>query len=83
MLAVSSWWFGGWILGIVVVIVASVLLIIANMLARRIRIQAEHITEILDSTRENTNPMFDIVKTNQALDRITRGLTAVRERDAR
>ena len=83
MLAVSSWWFGGWILGIVVVIVASVLLILANMLARRIRIQAEHITEILDSTRENTNPMFDIVKTNQALDRITRGLAAIREREAR
>ena len=83
MLAVSSWWFGGWILGIVVVIVASILLILANMLARRIRIQAEHITEILDSTRENTNPMFDIVKTNQALDRITRGLATIREREAR
>ena len=83
MLAVSSWWFGGWILGIVVVIVASILLILANMLARRIRIQAEHITEILDSTRENTNPMFDIVKANQALDRITRGLAAIREREAR
>ena len=83
MVAVSSWWFGGWILGIVVVIVASVLLILANMLARRIRIQAEHITEILDSTRENTNPMFDIVKTNQALDRITRGLATIRERETR
>ena len=83
MLAVSSWWFGGWILGIVVVIVASILLIIANMLARRIRIQAEHITEILDATRENTNPMFDIVKTNMALDRITRGLGTIRERGSR
>ena len=83
MVAVSSWWFGGWILGIVVVIVASVLLILANMLARRIRIQAEHITEILASPRENTNPMFDIVKTNQALDRITRGLATIREREAR
>ena len=79
MLAVSSWWFGGWILGIVVVIVASILLIMANLLARRIRMQADEITRILDRTRENTNPMFDIVKANVALDRIARGLAGVRE----
>ena len=77
-LAVSLWWVAGWVLGVVVVIVASTLLIMANMLARRIRIQADEITAILDRTRENTNPMFDIVKSNQALDRITRGLAAVR-----
>lgn len=77
--AVSLWWVAGWVLGVVVVIVASTLLIMANMLARRIRIQADEITGILDRTRENTNPMYDITQTNQLLDRITRGLAAVRQ----
>ena len=76
--AASWWWFGGWILGVVVVIVAATLLIMAIVQARRIIRQADEITAILDRTRENTNPMFDITKTNRALDRITRGLATVR-----
>ena len=76
---VSAWWFGGWILGVVVVIVAATLLIMAIVQARRIVRQADEITAILDATRENTNPMFEIVKTNHAIERITRGLAGLRE----
>ena len=49
-------------------------------LGRRIVRQAGDIVVALDGARENTTALFDVTRTNVALDRITRDLATVRER---
>ena len=78
-LALSSWWIVGWGIGVAVVIVAAVLLLAIIALGRRITTQATAITAALDGTRENTTPLFEVTRTNLAIDRITRYLRTVRE----
>lgn len=77
-LAVSTGWIVGWIVGAAVVVVAAALLLIIIALGRRIARQADEITAALDGTRKNTMPLFEVKRTNLAIDRITRGLRAVR-----
>jgi hypothetical protein len=79
MLALSQWWYVGWVLGVVVILIAALLLITIILLGRRIVRQADDITAALDGARENTSPLFDVTKTNLAIDQITRGLRRVRE----
>ena len=76
--ALASGWIIGWAIGAVVVLVAAALLLAIIALGRRITRQAEAITEALDGARANTEPLFDVTRTNLAIDRITRGLRAVR-----
>jgi hypothetical protein len=78
-LALSSWWIVGWAIGAAVVVVAALLLLAIIGLGRRIVRQADEITAALDGVQENTSPLFDVTKTNLALDRITRGLARARE----
>jgi hypothetical protein len=78
LFAVDSGWIVGWGLGAVVVVIAAALLLIIIGLGRRIVRQADDITSALDGGREHTAPLFDVTRTNFALDRITRGLRAVR-----
>ena len=80
-IAVSDWWIVGWIVGVAVVLVAAVLLLLIIALGRRIARQADDITAALEGARDNTAPMFDIARTNLAVDSLTRGLRAVREGD--
>ena len=82
MLAVSTtaWWLIGWVVGVAVVLVAAVLLLVIIALGRRIVRQAGDIVVALDGARENTTALFDVTRTNLALDRITRDLATVRER---
>lgn len=77
--ALSSWWYVGWGIGVAVVLVAALLLVAVIALGRRIATQAGEITDALDGTRENTTPLFEVTRTNLALDRITRYLRIVRE----
>jgi DNA-binding FrmR family transcriptional regulator len=77
-LAIDSAWYIGWGLGALVVVVAAALLLIIIVLARRIAGQADAITEALDGARQNTTGLFDVASANHAIDRITRGLRAVR-----
>jgi hypothetical protein len=79
ILALSSWWFVGWAVGVVVVLIAAVLLLTIIAVGRRITGQAVAITQALDGARENTTPLFEVTRTNLALDQITRGLRTVRE----
>ena len=79
MLALSGWWIVGWAIGAAVVAVAALLLIAIIALGRRIVRQADDITAALDGARENTAPLFEVTKTNLAIDQITRGLARVRE----
>jgi hypothetical protein len=77
-IALSTWWIVGWAIGLVVVGLAGGLLVAIITLGRRIVRQADDITAALDGTRENTTALFDVTRTNLAVDRITRGLRSVR-----
>jgi hypothetical protein len=79
VIALSTWWFVGWAIGVAVVAVAAGLLVAIIGLGRRIAGQARDITHALDRDREHTTPLFDVTRTNLAIDRTTRGLRAVRE----
>jgi len=83
VVALSSWWYVGWAIGAAVVLVAAALLVAIIILGRRIAGQADDITRALDGAREHTTPLFDVTRTNLAIDRITRGLRSVREGRAR
>lgn len=78
MIALSSWWMVGWAAGAAVVVVAAVLLVAIVALGRRIAAQADDITHALDGARRNTAPLFEVTRTNLALDQIGRGLRRVR-----
>lgn len=78
VVALASGWVIGWIIGAVVVVIAAALLLIIIGVGRRIVRQADEITVALDGARANTDPLFDVARTNLAIDRITRGLRAAR-----
>jgi hypothetical protein len=78
VVAVATGWIIGWAIGLVVVLLAAGLLIAIIGLARLIEREADNITRALDGSRSNTEPLFDVARTNLALDRITRGLRRVR-----
>ena len=77
-IALSTWWYVGWGIALVVVLIAAGLLLAIIGLGRRIVRQADDVTAALDGTREHTAPLFDVTRTNLAIDRITRGLRRVR-----
>lgn len=79
VLALSGWWIFGWVVGAVVVAIAAALLLTIIALGRRIVRQADDITAALDGARANTDGLWEVKKTNLAVDRITRGLAAARE----
>ncbi|HEV8055139.1 MAG TPA: hypothetical protein VGP51_01495 [Nocardioidaceae bacterium] len=79
LFAIQVGWWVGWTVGTVVVVIAALLLLAIIGLGRRIIRQAQDITGALDSTRTNTNSMFDLSRTNLALDRTVRSLARARE----
>jgi hypothetical protein len=79
VLALSGWWVFGWVVGGAVVLVAALLLLAIIGLGRRIVRQADDITAALDGARASTDPLWEVKKTNVAIDRVTRGLAAARE----
>lgn len=78
MAAIDPTWIIGWAIGALVVVIAAVLLLTIIALARRVTAQADEITRALEGGRENTAALFELPRTNLALDRITRGLAALR-----
>ncbi len=77
--ALASGWYIGWAVGLVVVLIAAALLLTIIALGRRITRQADAITAALDGARANTDPLWDVRRTNSAVDHITRGLEAARK----
>lgn len=77
-LAIGIGWWIGWGVALVVILLAAGLLLIVIRLAHMIVREAEDITAGIDGARENTTTLFDVTRTNLALDRITRDLRAVR-----
>jgi len=76
--ALATGWVIGWVVGLVVVLLAAGLLLAITGLGRRVARQAHDITTALDGARGNTEALFDVARTNLAIDRITRGLRSVR-----
>lgn len=79
LVGIAVGWPIGWGVGAVVVLLAAALLVIAILQARQIARTADDITDALDGARRNTAPMFDVARTNLAVDQIARGLRTVRE----
>ncbi len=79
VLGLGVGWYVGWGVGLVVVLIAATLLLLIIGLGRRIARQAEDITAALEGTHRNTNALWEVRRTNHAIDRITRGLAAARE----
>jgi len=78
-LALSSGWYIGWAVGLLVVLIAAGLLLAVIAFGRRIAAQAADITVALDGTRDNTDALWDVRATNADVDRVTRQLAKARE----
>jgi hypothetical protein len=76
--ALSTWWYVGWAIAAVVVVIAATLLLTITFLGRRVARQADEITDALDGARANTDPLWNVKQININLDRINRGLVAAR-----
>lgn len=74
----SGWWIVGWAVGFGGAVVAALLLVSIIALGRRIVSQAEDIRDAIESAHGNTSAMFEVARTNLALDRIARALRTVR-----
>lgn len=77
-IAIGIGWWIGWGVALVVILIAAALLLLVIGIGRRIIGQADDITAAIDGARENTTPLFDVTRTNLAVDTITRDLRAVR-----
>ncbi len=69
----TGWWILGYAIGGAVVLVAVTLLILINLLARRIVRQTAEITLALDGAMRNTGPLFDLGMVNHGLESLVRG----------
>ena len=74
VLAISTWWVVGWIVGFGGAVAAAALIVVIIRLAGRISAQARDITDALDGARANTGALFDVARTNLAVDRAARAL---------
>ena len=79
LVALSTWWYVGWVIAGAVVVIAAVLLLATIALGNRITRQADDITEALDGARAHTVPLWDVKRVNINIDRINRGLAAARK----
>ena len=77
-LALSTWWYVGWVIAAAVVVIAATLLLAIIFIGRRVTRQADDITTALDGARANTIPLWDVKQININLDRVNRGLAAAR-----
>jgi hypothetical protein len=78
-LALSTGWYIGWGVGLLVVLIAAGLLLTIIGLGRRVARQAGEITQALDGARANTDALWEVRGTNHAIDRVTRDLARARE----
>jgi 4-amino-4-deoxy-L-arabinose transferase-like glycosyltransferase len=77
-MAIGIGWWIGWGVALVVILLAAALLLLVVWLARNVVRQADDITSAIDGARENTTALFDVTRTNLAIDTITRDLRVVR-----
>jgi hypothetical protein len=73
-MSTTGWWILGYAVGGTVVLIAATLLIVINLLARRIVGQTAEITLVLDGAVRNTDPLFDLGMVNHSLESLARGI---------
>lgn len=64
---VLTGWYVGLVIAAVVIVLVVVLVGMILVLARRIGTQAAAITQALDDSRANTNPLWEVAKVNDLL----------------
>jgi len=74
----STWWTVGWTVGAAVVVIAAVLLLLVNSLARRITNESRQIITGLDGVAGKTRSLRDVTRTQHAVAEITDGLRHAR-----
>ena len=77
-IGLSTWWTVGWAVGAAVVVVAAVLILLVNSLARRITSEARAIITGLDGVAAKTSSLHDVTRTHHAVAEITDGLRRAR-----
>jgi hypothetical protein len=78
MLALSTWWTVGWVVGAVVILLVAVLLLTITALARKVDGVAQELVTDLDSIAQKTRPLQAVGATNTAVRTITRCLRSAR-----
>ncbi len=78
MVALSSYWTLGWVVGAVVVALVAVLLLTITALARKIDFVAQDLVTDLDSIARKTDPLQEVGATRNAVVTITRCLIKAR-----
>lgn len=78
LVALATWWYVGWAIAAVIVLIAATVLLTIILLGRRVAHQADEITAALDGARANTDPLWDVKRINISIDRTNRGLAAAR-----
>jgi Kef-type K+ transport system membrane component KefB len=74
----AGWW-TGLIIGLVVVVVVVVLVSVLLVLAARINAHVRAAIRELEATRPNTQPLGELSRTNDTLQRILRGARTARQ----
>ena len=77
-LSTTAWWAIGYAIAGGVILIAAALLVTIILLARRIATQAQVLTGVLDATRANTQPLFDVASVNHVVQKIVRSIHEVR-----
>jgi type VI protein secretion system component VasK len=72
-------WWTGLIIGLVVVVVVVVVVSVLLVLASRINAQVRAATRELEAARPNTQPLAELRRTNDTLQRILRGARTARQ----
>lgn len=74
----AGWW-TGLIIGLVIVVVVVVVVSVLLVLASRINAQVRAAIRELEATRPNTQPLAELSRTNDTLQRILQGARAARQ----
>jgi type II secretory pathway component PulJ len=75
---IAGWW-TGLAIGLVVVVVVVILVSVLLVLASRINAQVRAAIRELEATRPNTQPIVELNRTNDTLQRILRGARTARQ----
>jgi hypothetical protein len=78
LIALSTWWTVGWVVGAVVILLVAVLLLTITALARKVDGVAQELVGDLESIAHKTRPLQDVGATNNAVRTITRCLRSAR-----
>lgn len=78
IIALSTWWTVGWVVGAVVILLVAVLILTITALARKVDGVAQQLVSDLDSIAHKTRPLQDVGATNVAVRTITRCLRIAR-----